>query len=729
MPTVGRSPQRVSTPPKTVTGMLSLDTETTGKDFHHGTKPFFVTMWDGGEEDPDYWEWFVDPITRQPEIPEEDIRKISSIIEMQGNWGNGFSDDIAERHVLILQNPKFDAEALATIGITKFPWKQVRDTLTAGHLLSSNTAHNLTDMACEMTGVDIQPLEDELEKHVKECRSICRSKFPEWRIAKDGYDDMPSVKKSTGKDKEDKSWRADMWLPRLLARELGLAADHPWWTCTANYSNADSMGTFVLWVKMKERLIERGLWNIFKTRMKLPEITSRIKARGVTCSKASVDHIAKTYLEEAYESGEICKNIAKSYGYDLMMPKGAAVNKSLTDFIFNKLNLEKTFKENAKTENPTLDKGALAHYLHTLEKDTKEHLFIESLLAKRAREKALTDLSGYRRFWLPLGIYNEKGEQLWYCLHPELNHCGSDTLRWSCRNPNAQNIKKPDKTEVDEMSMRAVFSPLPGREWWSLDGKNLERRIPAYKAKETDIILLLERPDDPPYFGSEHLMVAHLIFPKEFNSCINEYGQLDGRIFKKHFEPLYKRTKNGNFAIQYNAGRLKADRTFGVTGAYDMIKSRFHKQEALNQQCIKFAEKHGYVETIPDKTVDPKRGYPINCVREYGKIKPTLPFNYHVQGTACWWMQMCMIRVEEKLEQWRSRGFDGWMILQIHDELVFDFPKASHPKTDPENSNLWRVQELQRLMEVNGENLVIPIPTPVSIEYHEHNWAVGETCA
>ena len=36
---------------------------------------------------------------------------------------------------------------------------------------------------------------------------------------------------------------------------------------------------------------------------------------------------------------------------------------------------------------------------------------------------------------------------------------------------------------------------------------------------------------------------------------------------------------------------------------------------ALNEKCIRFAEKYGYVETMPDRTVDPDRGYPLLCSR------------------------------------------------------------------------------------------------------------------
>ena len=102
--------------------IISLDTETTGVDFHHGTKPFLVTTTDS-DNNTVFWEWDVDPFTRDPQIPLRDIKEIKELIKS------------ADR--LVLQNPKFDARALESIGIRDFPWHKVDDTLMAGHMLAS----------------------------------------------------------------------------------------------------------------------------------------------------------------------------------------------------------------------------------------------------------------------------------------------------------------------------------------------------------------------------------------------------------------------------------------------------------------------------------------------------------------------------------------------------------------------------------------------------------------
>lgn len=302
----------------------------------------------------------------------------------------------------------------------------------------------------------------------------------------------------------------------------------------------------------------------------------------------------------------------------------------------------------------------------------------------------------------------------WYVLHPNLNPTGTSTLRWSCSNPNEQQISKQEG-----YNLRYGFGPGPGREWWSGDAQNIELRLPAYEAGETEMIQLFERPNDPPYFGSNHLLVFDTLHPEKFAK--------HGKEVKKVFESTwYQWTKNGNFAVQYGAidrddGEGTADRAYHVPGAQKRIKARFNKIAGLNDRCIAYAEKYGYVETMPDKTVDPKRGYPLLCTRtEYNRILPTVPLNYRIQGTAMWWMMKAMIRCQEYLDELNRsdpRGF--YLIMQVHDELVFDFPKGRGK--EPHREHLPKIRALRRMMEEGGQD--IGIPTPVSFKYHPNNWS------
>lgn len=72
------------------------------------------------------------------------------------------------------------------------------------------------------------------------------------------------------------------------------------------------------------------------------------------------------------------------------------------------------------------------------------------------------------------------------------------------------------------------------------------------------------------------------------------------------------------------------------------------------------------------------------------------------------------------------------MALEVHDELVFDFPKAGDPREDvgkgimvKRASNLWRVRKLQALMASCGTD--VGVPTPVAAEYHPNTWSEGHS--
>lgn len=662
--------------------LLSLDTETTGVDLRHGAKPFFVTFCDEKGVNT-FYEWDVNPLTRQPVIPESDASEIIATL--------------AFGPTLVLQNSKFDVTALKTAGIIEnWPWKRTHDTLIAGHLLASNQPHDLTSMSLIYLGINIKPLEDKLKEACKEARRIAKSDYPDWRIAKKGLQEMPSAKESVAS--------FDYWLPRAIAQECNYPDDHPWWTVLKDYSNADSAVTLPLFLAQKKELEKRGLWEIYVERMKVVPVGHDMENCGITLSKRRMNELRDEYKETSAKNARVCINIAKTYGHELELPKNG-VNNSLREFCFDVLNLEKVKNPKSKTDAPTLDKNAIRHYLNTLPKSSKPLMFFKTLGDKRSRDTALSYMEGYERFWLPLS-------EDWYRLHPSLNATGTDTLRWSSSNPNEQNISKKEG-----FNLRYLFGPAPGREWWSLDYSNLELVIPAYKSGEQVMIELFDNPDDPPYFGSVHLLNCHVLHKEKFEECLKS-----GESFKtKYKSTLYQCVKNGSFAIQYGAIESSgtADRAFGMAGAQARIQSKFKKISELSKSTIEFANKYGYVETFPDKTVNPNRGYPLLCTRSsWGKILPTVPLSYKIQGTACWVMMKSMIRVHEYHKS-INNGKHYFMAIQVHDEMVLDYPYSEG------KGNLPKVKKVAALMRLAGDDIGVPLR--VGIEYHPNNWSEGES--
>lgn len=1098
--------------------IISLDSETTGVDLHHGAKPFFVTICDENWRNT-WWEWDVIPGTRDVDVPAKDVKDIVDCV------------DNADE--LILQNSKFDVTALGKLpnwpkGF-KWPWNKVKDTLIGGHLLASNHRHDLNSMSIEYLAHDITQCEEDMKKAVDACRKIVNKKdsiLGNWRIARKGLPDMPSIKPD-GRD-DDKPWKYDTWLPRavvkyactsfafellppdpqqptvgrldgstvaidrsskwgnpyhigrdgtrqeviakyahwifkqdeLLAalpdlhgKKLGChcspelchgdvlrALCHPWFTVTQVYGNTDSAVTLGIHAKQIELINKRGLMPIYQRRLKLLSITTKMEELGVTANHERLTEIETQFTEEAETAEKICLNIASGYDdYQLVLPKSGN-NKSLTEFVFDKMKLP-AIKRSNKTGEPSLDKNVLEAYEVSLPARSKQLQFVLSLRDKRKRDKALQDIAGYRRFWIPMEIFNERGEQLWYLLHPHLNMTGTDTLRWSSNNPNEQNIcfdcdteiltttgwiradeltnehqvaqywketeeiefvnpvlvkqhfkgmmqhiktedhidmmltpahrcllqhrktlkkfevradqfkgdqyhlhagvykngseslspsevtwlcavqadgsyatvgdtkygigfsfrkkrkierlrncliqlgaayterttklgvafyvgtnepivllaKKlmPDKcfgpwllnydrttldkfcTEVflwdgtsktsreyssshksnadwiqilwtlsgrrarmrlyhpsnrpdydhwivgtpqkpagysgtsnfikeeipwdgpvycvtvpssfvvirrngkvsitgnskqditgrEGFNLRYIFGPAPGREWWSLDAQNIELRLPAYESGEPEIISIFEEPDAPPYYGSTHLLNFHTVYPDIWDSALKEssFDKVGPLCKKKYKSTWYQYCKNGGFAVQYGAVEREegtADKAFHRVGSHARLQARFSKLQELNGYWIRYANKNGYVETMPDKSLDMDRGYPLLCTRsQWGSILPTVPLNYHVQGSACWWMCQAMIRCQGLLDSWESSGFNAWMTMQVHDELVFDMPAGKG--VQPYRTNLARVRELAKTMAQGGND--VGVPTPVGIEYHSKVWSEGIT--
>lgn len=660
---------------------LAIDCETTGVDLNHGARPFFVTICyeDGTQMS---WDWDVDPFTRQPNIPKEEVEDINN--------------RLVEADRIIGQNIRFDVKALGTVGVNKFDWNKIDDTLIAGHLLDSYMLHDLTSMCIRYLNVDISKLENDLHRCVEKCRRDVRSRKYGWMIAEKNLKCMPSAKETV--------WRNDYWLPKAFAIKNNAPYGHEYWKVLADYANADSVHTLALWKVFRNEMRRRGLLNIYQERMKILPITYDMETKGVTLSKTRLEEIKTEYEEESNRLSSVCENIAIGSGYDLVMTKSGSGNK-IMEFVFDHLKLP-VAKQSYKTGKPSLDKDALENYMVTLDKKSRGYLFLKSLAAKRKRYTAVTYMSAYERYWKQIDDSPD-----WFRLYPSFNPTATTTLRWSSNNPNAQNISKKE-----DFNLRYAFGPAPGREWWSLDYENIELRIPAYESGESAMIELFEKPDDPPYYGSYHLMNASIIYADLFWPLAKDKGAFK----KKYASTWYQFCKNFGFAFQYGGGRATCDRAAHKDGAYEAIKSKLKNLTGLNQKYIDMANRHGYVETIPDTTVDRTKGYPIVCTKtDRGNVLDTVPLNYHVQSTAMWCTMKAMIRCDKYLKELSKReGKDYFMTMQVHDEIVFDFPKGK------DKSNLLKVKKLQRLMEQSGDDIGIPLR--VAITYNPVCWSEGE---
>ena len=687
--------------------MIALDGETTGLDLRHGCKPYIITICNEEQENT-LWRWQVDPETRQPQVLEEELGEIWKVVQ--------------EAEELVFLNPVFDIVALAQLDEEfgeKWPWEKTHDIGLSGHLLHSIGQHNLTTMAMRDCMVDLRPLERRVGKITKEARNHAKREYPHWRIAKEGLPELPSCKGSSGGKSGDnetvKLWKNDMWVPLAIADEEDLPENHRYRTAPENYANGDTSATVAIRQIHKQRLKERKLTKIYEKRRELLPVMYKMNKRGVSFHKGRATVLRKTFEPEVAKSKETCIRIAQEeYDYDLEMPKGS-MNNSLAEFVFGVMQLDVV--EKTDNGNASLNKAAIEQYLFTLPQKSNERKFIECLSDFRKGTTHLGYLSAYERFSVYLGM------KPWFLLHPSLNPNGSDTLRWSSANPNSQNVSKKGK-----YNLRRAFGPAPGREWWSMDAKNIELRIPAYESKEVSLIDLFERSKEPPYYGSEHLLNFSVVYPDIWEKHLKIQGiENVGPWIKENLkDSWYQYCKNGNFAVGYGAidradGQGTADKAYHRPGSHARLTEQFAKKEQLNQKYIRMAEELGYVETLPDKSVDPKRGYPLICpLNKWGGVLQTTPLNYHVQSSAMWITMRAMIIVQNMLDK-RNKGLPkkqhAYLIMQVHDEIVLDFPK------EPDMGNQPFLETICDTISQIGFDFVPEIPLPFGLSYHPKNWA------
>lgn len=675
--------------------LLGFDTETTGVDLHHGASPFFVTTCtEQGVQQ--WWEWDVDPMTRKPLVPTEDLVEIRTLLAQN-------------RFRLVLHNATFDAEAMTAADewfLHNWPWSRTEDTLMAAHLLASNQPHDLTTVALIYLGVNLKKYEDGIEEATREAVRHARSVYPDWMVAKVGLPCMPSAKGQV--------WKNDMWLPRAIAQEENYPDDHPWWHLLTEYANVDSAATVELWRVMKGEIERQGLLEIYHERCKVQPVIMKMQSHGIHASRERMESLVTEFTASSEEHHAECIKLADNEIESL--PANGSSN-DLKYVMFEKFALESP-KVSKKTGAPSMDKSVLDHWLATLDEDSTPYNFVTHLRDYRKRKTALGYLKSYDKFskrWKPLS----KRDKDTLILHPRFNPTGTHTLRWSSSNPNAQQISK--QTGVN---LRYAFGPAPGREWYSLDYDNLELRIPAYEAGETVMTDLFENPTAPPYYGSNHLLAFAILHPDKWNPKEDD-SLLKAK--KKYSTTWYAWTKAGNFAVQYGAMEKSgtADRAYHVDGGQALISENFGKIKLLNESMIEYANEYGYVETIPDKTVCPERGYPLYCEQgKWGGVRPTLPLNFHVQGTACWIIAKAMVSCQLFLDDINKHERTEncyHQIMQVHDELVFDFPAGDTPRRRKKNALV--AAGVRSLMEVEGDNVNVPLTC--GLDKHDNNWSMS----
>jgi DNA polymerase-1 len=335
--------------------------------------------------------------------------------------------------------------------------------------------------------------------------------------------------------------------------------------------------------------------------------------------------------------------------------------KQLGDVLFNKLNLPKPVKYGkGKTISTAVD---------VLEELSAEHEVPRLVLDYRQ----LSKLKSTYVDALPL-LLNRCTNRL----HTTFNQAGTATGRLSSTNPNLQNI--PIRTELGR-EIRAAFIAEPGCVLLSADYSQIELRLLAHFSEDSLLVEAFRRGDDI------HSLTAAQVF-----------GVPPMLINAEH----RRRAKAVNFGIVYGLSPFGLSQQLGIEQreARQFIDAYFEKYQGVRKFIDRVLEEtrreqkvktlFGRVRPIPD--INSKN----SNMRGFAERTAV---NTPLQGTAADLIKLAMIRIDDEL---RSQKLKTRMLLQVHDELLFEVPKAE-------------LDEVRELVRDKMEN-VYPLKVPLLVE-------------
>jgi DNA polymerase-1 len=353
---------------------------------------------------------------------------------------------------------------------------------------------------------------------------------------------------------------------------------------------------------------------------------------------------------------EYTKKIYKSAGeeFNISSPKQLQV------ILYEKLGL--TSGRKTKTGYST-DARALEYLKGT-------HEIIEMILDYRQATKLKSTYSDA----LPNLINKKTGR-----IHTDFNQTVAATGRLSSLNPNLQNI--PIRTEMGKEIRKAFIPRDKNYVLLSADYSQIELRMLAAICKDPGLLKAFKKGEDI------HRSTAALVFmvdPEEVT------------------EDMRRKAKEVNFGILYGIGPFGLKTRLGITQSHakDIIEtyfSTFKKVKNYMDDSVLKAKDKGYAETLLGR-----RRY-LRSINSNNRIvrqfEERVAINMPIQGTAADMIKIAMINIQKELQKRKAKTK---MVLQVHDELLFDAHKDEVEELRP---------IIKKLMET-----ALPLDVPIVVD-------------
>lgn len=442
---------------------------------------------------------------------------------------------------------------------------------------------------------------------------------------------------------------------------VSLAAEHLARTVGAGDTVAEARAAAELAPVLEARLEEWGATRCFsEIEMPLVPVLMRMEAAGVGLDRHVLDALS---TQTHAEIGSLAAEIHELAGCEFTIDSP----KQLGQVLFEKLGLPTQRK--TKTGYST-DAGVLAALAPL-------HPIADKVVAYRE----LTKLTSTYIDALPR-LLGDDGR-----IHTTFNQTVAATGRLSSSSPNLQNI--PVRTELGRR-IRAAFVPArEGDLMVSADYSQIELRVLAHLSGDPGLI-------------------------EAFTSGADFHAATAARVFgvaPADVDPeMRRKAKAVNFGIVYGISAHGLGDSLGIGYAeaqatIDRYFAAYPRVREYLDETIAEAHKTGYAETMfgRRRPIPELRSGNYN-LRSFGE---RTAMNHPMQGTAADLMKLAMIEVDRRV---RDGGFESRMVLQVHDELVFEVPAAE----------LDRVSAMAREAMADVADLAVPLEVGIGVGM---NWA------
>jgi len=396
--------------------------------------------------------------------------------------------------------------------------------------------------------------------------------------------------------------------------------------------------------RLEKELHERGQWRLLKdVEMPLVTVLAHMEYEGV-----NIDEETLKWMSEALkkDSAAVQKEIFEMAGAEFNI----ASPKQLGEILFDKMKLLAKAK---KTKT-----GQYATGEEVLLKLAGEHEIAKKILDFREYEKLRSTYVDA----LPKMVSNAD-----HRIHTDYRQAVAATGRLSSNNPNLQNI--PIRTEKGRQ-IRAAFVPRDKDYlFMSADYSQIELRIAASFAKDETMIEAFRNKRDI------HATTAAKVFKVKLDKVTPD---------------MRRKAKEVNFGILYGSTAFGLSQNLGIsrTEAAEIIEAYFTEFSAIKRymdDAINFAREKEYVETILGR-----RRY----LRDINSRNITTrgfaernAINAPIQGSAADIIKIAMIQIHKWLDREKLKTK---MIMQVHDELVFDLHQEELEIVKPKVIELMR---------------------------------------